>query len=52
MQKVAKRQITNFDDYLREQLKDPEFKKTWDESEEEYQKGRKLIISRIRKSKR
>jgi len=35
------------DDYLKEQLKDPEFKKEWDKSEIAYQIGRELIKSRI-----
>lgn len=37
----------NFDDYLKEQLKDPKFKKEWDKSETAYQIGRELIKSRI-----
>lgn len=37
------------DDLLKEQLKDPEFKKEWDKSEAAYQVGRQLIKSRIEK---
>lgn len=38
---------TSFDDILKEQLKDPEFKKEWDKSEPAYQAGRALIQARI-----
>jgi len=38
-----------FDDYLKEQLKDAEFKKIWDEGEAEYQAGAALIQARIEK---
>ncbi|MCQ2009184.1 MAG: helix-turn-helix transcriptional regulator [Sporolactobacillus sp.] len=31
------------DDYINDQLKDPEFKKAWDESEASYQLARQLI---------
>jgi len=34
-------------DYLKEQLKDPEFKKEWDESEATYQVTREIIKARI-----
>ena len=30
--------LLTFEEFLEEELKDPEFKKLWDESEEEYQK--------------
>jgi len=36
-----------FDDFLKEQLKDPEFKKEWYESEPAYQAGAELIKARI-----
>lgn len=36
-----------FDDWLKKQLKDPEFKKEWDKSEPAYQAGRALIKARI-----
>ncbi|OGM60705.1 hypothetical protein A2892_01520 [Candidatus Woesebacteria bacterium RIFCSPLOWO2_01_FULL_39_10b] len=34
-------------DYLKEQLKDPEFKKEWEKSEAAYQVTRELICARI-----
>ncbi len=37
-----------FDDYLKEQLKDPEFKKEWEKSEPAYQAGREMIRARIK----
>lgn len=36
-----------FDDYLKEQLKDPEFKRLWDESEPAFQAGCAMIQARI-----
>lgn len=44
-----KRKIYTLDDHLRESLKDPEFKKLWEEGELEYQLSRKLIQQRIAK---
>ena len=35
------------DEYLKEQLKDPEFKKEWEKSEAAYQITRELIRARI-----
>jgi len=35
-------------DHLRESLKDPAFKKAWEESEAEYQVSRTLIAARIK----
>jgi len=35
------------EDYLKEQLKDPKFRKEWEKSEAEYQAGRELIKARI-----
>jgi len=35
------------DEYLRQQLKDPEFKKEWEKSEAAYQVTRELIRARI-----
>jgi len=43
-----KRHIYTFQDHLRESLKDPEFKKAWEDSEVEYQLGRKLIEARLK----
>ena len=37
-----------FDQYLKEQLKDPEFKKEWEKSETSYQVTRALIGARIK----
>lgn len=37
-------------DYLKEQLKDPEFKKEWEKSEAAYQVTRELIRARIENS--
>jgi len=36
-----------FDDYLKEQLKNPKFKKEWDKLEPQYQVTRELIRVRI-----
>lgn len=36
-----------FDDYLKEQLKDPEFKKEWDKGDVAYQITREIIKARI-----
>ena len=39
-----------FDEYLAEQLKDPEFKKHWDEQQEEYLMIKSILDARIRKN--
>lgn len=39
----------NFEDYLKQQLKKPSFKKEWEKSEVQYQMTRQLIKSRIEK---
>lgn len=44
-----KRYIYTFDDDLRERLKDPEFKKAWEESEPEYRLATKIIEARLKK---
>lgn len=36
-----------FDDYLKEQLKNPKFKREWDKLEPQYQVTRELIKARI-----
>lgn len=41
------RKMTSFDEYLKEQLKDPEFKKEWDRTEPEYQVLEEIIRARI-----
>lgn len=38
-----------FEQHLKEQFKDPEFKKAWEESEPEYLLAKKLIENRLRK---
>jgi ribosome-binding protein aMBF1 (putative translation factor) len=43
------RKMSSFDDYLKEQLKDPEFKKEWDRTEPEYQVLAEIIKARIEK---
>lgn len=43
-----KRQIYTFRDHLKESLKNPEFKKAWEESELEYQVSRMLIAKRLK----
>ena len=35
-----------FDDYLQEQLKDPEFKKEWDNSKNEYDLAKSQVAAR------
>lgn len=45
---MSKRLIYTFENHLKESLKDPEFKKEWEESEVEYQLGRKLIEARLK----
>lgn len=41
--------MTYLVDYLEEQLKDPEFRKEWEKSEDAYQVTRALIAARIEK---
>lgn len=43
------RKYYTFEDHLRESLKNPEFKKAWEDSEVEYQLARKLIEKRLAK---
>lgn len=42
--------IYTFRDHLKESLKDPEFKKAWEESELEYQIATQLIEARLAKN--
>jgi len=42
-----KRQVYTLQDHIKESLKDPAFKKTWEQSEAEYQVSRALIAARI-----
>ncbi len=44
-----KNKLYTFDDHLKESLKDPEFKKAWEESEPEYNLACKLIEARLAK---
>ena len=44
---MKKRLIYTFQDHLKELLKDPKFRKEWENSEVEYQLGRKLIEARL-----
>lgn len=39
-----------FQDHLKELMKDPEFRKEWENSEVEYQLGRKLIETRLQRN--
>jgi len=47
-QKTPQKELT-LDDYLRQQLKNPKFKKEWEKSEAPYQITRELIAARIEK---
>ena len=44
-----KRIFYNYDDHLKESLKDPEFKKLWEESKPEYLLADSLIKTRLEK---
>lgn len=41
------RQVYTLDDHIKESLKNPAFKKAWEESEPEYQLARQLIGKRL-----
>ena len=41
--------LYTFEDHLKKSLKNPEFRKIWEESEAEYQVSRALIEARIKK---
>ena len=41
------RRVYTFKDHLKESLKDPKFRKAWDESEVEYQISRQIIAQRL-----
>lgn len=43
------RKLPTFEDHLKESLKDPKFKKAWEESEPEYLLACKLIETRLKK---
>lgn len=44
-----KNKLYTFEDHLKESLKDPEFKKIWEETEPEYLLARELIKKRVEK---
>jgi ribosome-binding protein aMBF1 (putative translation factor) len=44
-----KNNFISLDKILKEQLKDPEFKKLWEDSEPQYQATRQLIKARMKK---
>lgn len=46
--KSKNRKYTTFKEHLAKSLKDPEFKKLWEESEVEYQLSRKIIEHRLK----
>lgn len=46
---MTKQKIYTFEDDLRESLKDPEFKKAWNESEPEYLLSKQIIEKRLAK---
>lgn len=41
--------LLTFDQYFKNSLKDPEFKKLWEESEPKYQLSRQIIKKRLKK---
>jgi ribosome-binding protein aMBF1 (putative translation factor) len=43
------RKLYTLKDHLAESLKDPAFRKTWEESEVEYQLSRQVIAARLKK---
>lgn len=47
---MKKRPIFTLQDHLKILLKDPEFRKEWEDSEVEYQLGRKLIEARLKRN--
>lgn len=46
---MRKQKFYTFDEHLKESLKDPDFRKAWEETEPEYQLARQLIEKRIAK---
>lgn len=46
---MNKNRVYTFQEDLAERLKDPEFKKAWDDTEAEYQLACKLIEARLKK---
>lgn len=50
MRKYQGRYVYTFQDHLKELLKNPEFKKEWEDSEVEFQLGCKLIEARLKRN--
>jgi ribosome-binding protein aMBF1 (putative translation factor) len=48
--KNSSRRIYTFQEHLKESLKDPGFRKEWEDSETEYQLSIKLIEARLKKN--
>lgn len=44
------RPIYTFQDHLKELMKNPKFRKEWEDSEVEYQLGRRLIEARLKRN--
>ena len=42
--------VYTFEQHLKESLKDPKFRKEWENSEIEYQLGRRLIAARLKRN--
>lgn len=47
---MNKRRIFTFEEHLQELLKNPKFKKEWEDSEVEYQLSRQLIRARLKRN--
>ncbi|MFZ2199171.1 MAG: helix-turn-helix transcriptional regulator [Microgenomates group bacterium] len=47
--KINSKNWYSLDDLIRDQLKDPEFRRLWEEGEADYQLGRQIIQARIDK---
>ncbi|MDP4009582.1 MAG: helix-turn-helix transcriptional regulator [Candidatus Shapirobacteria bacterium] len=45
---MKQRKYTSFEEYLKKSLKNPDFKKVWDDSETEYQLSRQIIKKRLK----
>lgn len=45
---MKKRNYTTFEQYLQDSLRDPKFKKAWQQSEPEYQIARQMIKNRLK----
>jgi ribosome-binding protein aMBF1 (putative translation factor) len=50
MMSLMKNKFYTFEDHLKESLRDPEFRKAWEESEVEYLLARELIEKRLKKN--